>query len=209
MTLWLVFLACFGIALALSALLARLLREHRPVALVLAGGLVVDLLVGKRGAWGFADALNGGPHVGVHRALYHLATALQSAWPAALAVLAWWVFNRRPIVLACGVPWAAINLALILRYPSSPEAAQRALLVNEWVALVLAGVVLGRTWGRVRLAPPHHAVRMLLAVELVVATVGPFRKDIFADWDLARFAYTLGFVALAGASVLWLRRPAR
>jgi hypothetical protein len=102
-----------------------------------------------------------------------------------------------------------MNAALVARYPFTEEVGQRALLVNEGIALGLAALAIWRSWGRMALGPPQHAARMLVGVELVVVTVGPFRLNIYRDWDLARFAYTLGFAALAAVTLVWLRRPAR
>lgn len=209
MILWLVFLVSFAAAVALSALLVRRVPAHRPVASILAGGFVADLVVGTRDSWGLAALLATSPHVGTDRVLYHVGTALQTAWPAAVAGLAWWTFGWRRGAAVPAALWVALNAALVLRYPFAEEAAQHALHVHEGVAVALAGVAIWRSWGRVVLRPPHHAARMLVAIELVIATVGPFRLDIFRDWALARFAYLLGFAALAAVTAVWLRRSAR
>jgi hypothetical protein len=56
------------------------------------------------------------------------------------------------------------------------------------------------TWGR-----EHHALLVLLAIELVVMILGPWSHDLHRDWPvLARVPYVAGF-GTAAAVLAWGR----
>lgn len=215
MSLWAATVGALVAALAASVLLSRRDRAHLPVVAVLLLGLVVDLAVGhhdpESGAGlGIAHHLAAIPKPwhGDAVTLYHASNALVAAWPAALAGLALWLFVAPRWAAVALLPWATLQAVLVARWPLHGDDVRHALLVHEWIAVAVAGVAVWRGWGR-EWSRPHHAALALAAVELVIATVGPFRLSIYRDWDLARVAYVLGFTALAAASVRWLRRPAR
>lgn len=93
---WLLWSACVGAelaALVLAVVVARRDRAHRPVAALFALAVVADVVV----RLGQALVLEGAPKpfVGLARAVYHVETALVTAWPAGCAALAWWAFTGK------------------------------------------------------------------------------------------------------------------
>ncbi len=77
------------------------------------------------------------------------------------------------------------------------------------VVAVLGGaaavrVAWGRAWGR-----PHAAVLLLLCVELVSVTVGPWADSPAASWSAAQALYLLAFGVLSVLFGAWLWRDVR
>jgi hypothetical protein len=213
--LWAAVVLALAAALVSAVLLARRDRAHWPVAASLAMGLVIDLTVGHRGAWGIARALAGVSRPSIHApVLWHLSQALVTAWPAGLAACALAVFVRTPsgrvrtrwAALAL-VPWATLQVSLLASGPHTPEGVQRLLTAHEVVALVVGAVAAIVGWRRDEdWTWPHAAVLWLLGVELAVVMLGPFRTSVYEKWDLARVAYALCFVVLAVMQVIAHRR---
>ncbi len=226
MILWAAVVAAEGVALLGAVLLARRcsLRRwaiHREsfasacdgahvVVMLCAYALVDEVLLAAAARWIFAGAPR--PFVGAARVAYHLETAMVLGWPAALAVAAWRVFDvprwhrltgcrERPTdgfwamlaVLAC---WCVVACGMALRYPMGREWTARTLHGFELVAVAFAGVAVVRAWSR-PWGTGHASVLLLVAVELSVATIGPFVRNPFADWRLASCSYLIGFLALA------------
>lgn len=211
MILWIFAVASLAAALATAALLSRR-TPYRPVVVALVWGLVVDLAVGVRdpngAGWGLAHYLARRPWSGADVALWHLSNALVTSWPAVVAGLAWWAFRgpkRTPLaaVVAC---WAAANVALVAHGVAPITRPLKAFEVGCVAAGGLA-VWLGR---RRREAAPMAAA-WLVALQVLVVTLGPYKadRDPYRDWDLARLVYALGFAVLAiGQAVAWHRlRP--
>lgn len=217
MTLWLLAVVSLAAALAASALLSRR-SAHRPALCAFAIGLVIDIVVGWPirdddghvvGGWGLAA------HLGMHRpwsalerGLYHLSNVLVTAWPMAVAALAWWTLasaHRRrvlPILVAC---WGITNI-ILLAGPIAPDRAQHALLVVEVVSVVASFVAGAVGWTGSRWRATQGVAVALAGAELVVLLAGPFRYSVFERWDLAQICYVLSFVALAVAQVIAWRR---
>lgn len=173
------------------------------------------------------------PLAGLARGLYHLHTALGLGWPAALAATAWRAFDgprqetfaervarvrargKSPpaplppwqVVLAVWASWIVTMVAL---HPMGRDATASCLRLAQAVgigACVWAGARFwGRTWSRAA-----ACVVVLVAVELALAFLGPWARDVFRDWDrLARAPYAVAFVVVA--ALLWtgrVHRPGR
>lgn len=205
MTLWAASVLALVVALATAALLS-LRSPHRPAFALLAWGLVVDLVVGTRAGpgWGLAQLLAHRPWSPADRGLYHLSNALVTSWPMAVAILAW--RGARGPTAALVACWAAANAALVGR-GSAPI--QRELLAVELGAILAGAVALWRD--RRRRSPAVVVAAWLVALEVLVVALGPFRQSVYTRWDLAQLVYVLGFAVLAiGQSVAWYRlRPSQ
>lgn len=220
MTHWTVSVLSLAAALA-AAVLLSLRSPHRPVALTLAWGLVVDLVVGVPikdadghviGGWGLAFYLGTHkPWDGTRLALYHASNALVTSWPLAVAALAWWALapaHRRRVLPALLLIGVAAN-ALLVRGPLEKHRIQAVILAVE-IAAVALGFVAGVVgWSGPRWRAPQGVAVALVGVELVLVLAGPYRYSVFERWDLAQICYTLTFAALAIAQgIVWRRlRP--
>lgn len=204
MTLWFCAIASLAAALV-TAIFLSLHIPYRPIVAALAWGLAVDLVVGDRDAgWGLASLLAHRPWSGADVALWHVSNALVMSWPVAVAALAWRAFqgSRQPAVKALAACWFATNVALVLR---GIAPVQRALTAIEIGAILAGSVAVYR--GRLQRGPMPVAAAWLLAMEHLVVLLGPFRRDVYHDWDLARLVYVLGFAVLAIGQVAHRLRP--
>ena len=104
--------------------------------------------------------------------------------------------RRKGAFVKVALAWAVLNAAIIAAWPVPGASVKRALLAGEVAALVAGAVAVGvgyrRAWSW-----PHVAVLWLGVVEIAVVTVGPFRSSVYARWELAQVAYSLGFAVLA------------
>jgi hypothetical protein len=197
-----------------------------PLVLLLAFAVVVDVLlaVGDCRVLGDPRAVLAvvvpcvppAPRGGLASAVRLAEQALAMAWPCALMVTSWRVFSGLRSRWAMGVAvcvWLVAGAVLVLArpygHPGDDPAARVAraafvarLLLAVELAAVAGGVVAvwrawtpARRWGS---SPVHAAALVLLATEAAVATIGPFVRDPFSDWDAARALYVVGFVAVAG-----------
>ncbi len=161
------------------------------------------------------------PFHGLHLALYHVSNGLVLGWPAALAASSWRVFHaprfdtttkrlRRPppAGLLIGGAWLGWWLALVVAYPLPRASTARVLHAFEvgCVVAALAPIPLAwrRPWG-----VPHVGVGLLVCVEVAIAMIGPWVRDVFRDWPVATAGYLTGFSALTvylGAVALRGRR---
>lgn len=146
------------------------------------------------------------PFHGADRALYHATNGLVLGWPCCLAAASWRVFAwpagaRRvvPCVAAC---WAGVVVAMVTSYPIGRDGTALVLQVVEVAGVACAVVPIAgawrRPWGRA-----HVGVGLLVAVEVAVALLGPWLRDVYRGWRLATCGYVVGFGALAGLLVWW------
>jgi hypothetical protein len=235
---WIAYLATITAALVTAILLARR-TPYRPVVAVLAIGLVIDLALGHKDVAGLGAYLaTRRPYQGIDVWLYHLGNGLTTAWPVAVAALAWWALkDERPepksepsahamdprrgqmigpvrsspfatrhdvgrsmrpawLIVKAVVAWLLANAALVWTWvPGDEQRAQRGLFIVEALAII-AGFIAWR-FRTLAWTASQRAALWLLAVEVVVVLLGPFRLNIYADWGLARVAYGIGFTALA------------
>ncbi len=149
------------------------------------------------------------PFTGGAAVAYHVSVGLVLGWPCALAVASWRVFawpaQARAAAQYAVAWWASVLAALVVSHPVG-RAGTAAILHGVEVLAVVAAVVpiplaWRRPWGRA-----HVGVGLLVAVEVAVAMIGPWVRDVFRDWRFATSAYLLGFVTLAGLLGWWLRR---
>ena len=181
---------------------SKILAPSRyPSVTLIAFALGSDLLV----AGGRALLLDGAPRpfVGLARGWYHVETALVLGWPCALALAAWRLFTwaprgwwkEAPPAVAWG-SWLGVSVGLVLAHPLGRVRTAACLLVVEFVALAVVWLAVARGWRR-PWTLPHVAVLVLAGVETSVALIGPWVRNPFADWHLARVSYLLGFSVVA------------
>lgn len=204
--LWALCLAAELLAGVLAGLLARRDRSVRVVAELAPVFVLADVEIAVAGALVLDHAPV--PFRGVARALFHVETALLLLQPFAAAAMAWhlfaWPREAARAVVATGVAWVLINVALVIAYP----------LPRGWHSHVLHAGMLGpaigglaaayrgrrRPWGRA-----HVLVLLVLGMLLSIGAIGPFvRNDPYKDWDFARISGIIGFGAVAAFCAAWL-----
>lgn len=213
--LWCAVIAAEGAALAMAVrctpgragswgwtLVGKLTRPaSHPVVALLAFALVSDLVTAAGGVL----LLDGAPRpfVGLARGWYHVETALVLGWPCALALTAWRLFtwaprgwHLEPAPAAAWGSWLGVSLGLVLAHPLGRVRTAACLLVGELVSLAVVWLAVARGWRR-PWTLPHVAVLVLAGVETSVALLGPWVRNPFADWHLARISYLLGFSVVA------------
>jgi hypothetical protein len=113
--------------------------------------------------------------------------------------------DRTPILRTLPLPvkalaatWLAFNVALVLAYPLPQGWTQPVLHAWQGVMVVCAGAAVIAGWVRRRERAAQVAFA-LAAIELVVATVGPYAGNVFASWrTIGAGMYAVGFSLLAG-----------
>lgn len=249
---WLAWSAQLAAEAAVITTAVRLPRSYRPHLSLFVACFVGDVWIRLTKVFVLEGAEY--PFVGLPRALYHLETVLVTAWPAAVAVLAWWTFqnkrgpdagtsrgassllsepdlNRRPshdgdaltglrhrtdsdglslrilpfAVKAIVAAWLAFNAAMVAAYPLPRGWTQPALHAWQGFCVVAAAVAIILGWER-RREHAASAAFLLAGFELAVATVGPYARDVFADWRTVGAAmYAVGFTLLAAQQWRWGR----
>lgn len=176
-------------------------RSSDPLVVLLAFALGSDVLTAAGNALLLDDAPR--PLAGVSRAWLHVSTALAMAWPCALALVAWRLFTwaprgwyREPPPAVAWGSWLGVSVGLVLAHPLGRVRTAACLLVVELVALAVVWLAVVRGWRR-PWTLPHVAVLVLAGVETSVALIGPWVRNPFADWHLARVSYLLGFSVVA------------
>jgi hypothetical protein len=193
-----VLLSALATVLALNV--ARKRREHRPVAALLAFGLLSDLARWPLRAWVLLPAherFGTEPLQGGARLAFHVDQALFLAYPAAVAALAIGIFlRRRPWAVA--IVWAATIGVLAAMYPATRGALlRRCYLAAELASLTLAvGSFITWVWKRETPTLTHGCVMLIAGIELAML-IGPYRLNIYSDWDIAAAMYSTMYVALA------------
>lgn len=108
-------------------------------------------------------------------------------------------------VKAIAAAWLAFNGAMIAAYPLPRGWTQPALHAWEGFCVVAAAVAIILGWER-RRERAASAAFLLTGFELAVATVGPYARDVFADWRTVGAAmYAVGFTLLAAQQWRWAR----
>jgi hypothetical protein len=195
--------------------LARAERDARAVVLFASFAIVNDTAIEALHRFLFTDpdhplrvavALYGWPA----RAAYHVETALVLGWPLLLAGCAWRTFaglRSRRVTDALAGAWlgGAIGLAAIWPLPIGQTAPT--LHAFHLGAALVAMAAIPAGWGR-EWQGAHAVFVVLVPVELAVAAVGPFVRDPYANWHLARLAQLVGFTAAALLQRRRLRRLA-
>jgi hypothetical protein len=180
---------------------AALEPRHRPVAAVVVGNLIADVV--RRGlallnAPAYAAA-HGAPLTGLGRALFHADEALFLAWPFGLAALAALVFleepHRRRVAALVGSMWGLSSLALALAYPMfrGPALGRVYLAVEltSLAAIIASGWSWWQRWEKPSLV--EGSVIILGTVELgAVIQWSPFGKG----WDAQVTSYLVGYATL-------------
>jgi hypothetical protein len=187
-------------------------REHRPVVVLLAVGLLSDVGVRAIRELYLAEVIRrlgvDAPWPWPERAMGHLTDAFTLAWPATLAGAAIAAFLRRH-------PWPAIAgyvafiAGFVIVHPIAGDGSLRRALMGAQVVAVAVSLGCALTWyqrSRKR-ATSAQACMLVFAFGELGALFGSWRHDIFADWHLARLAYVVMFVVVIAiqGSYLWLR----
>lgn len=186
---------------------------YRPVAWLLAGSLVTEVVRWANRAW----VLKGLPRPlqGWHRVPGHLEQALALAWPAAVVTVVWWAFRPRGDARGqLAVPGAVVLLLLGYLVSHYPEV--RAERLDEFYrgvgmteAVALAVLALGAffrapTWPLVT----DRAAMLLVATELarfggaLALNHSPMRD---ADLDALMYGALYTAICLVQLSEVWQR----
>jgi hypothetical protein len=188
----------------LALRLARLRADYRPVALFLAGTAIADLALVAL-TLGASTALPSAPLTGIARIVGHIRQALYLVWPFGFAALFVAVFsNRFPRIIP--LAYVVTVAALVLGYPTlRGETLRQAYLGIELAALAVAlAAIIQWAWRRESPTLTHIVALLLLGTE-IAALVGPWHRDIFTGWDMARVMFAFTYAAITGlqGSVSW------
>ena len=188
----------------LALRLSRLRADYRPVAVFLAGTAITDLAL-VAFTIGASTALPAAPLTGIARIVGHIRQALYLVWPFGFAALFVAVFSRHyPRILPAA--YAVTVAALVLGYPTlRGETLRQGYLGIELAALLVAlAATIQWAWRRESPTLTHMVALLLLGTEIAVL-VGPWHRDIFAGWDMARamFALTYAAITCLQGSVSW------
>lgn len=249
---WIAWSAQLAAEAAVIATAVRLPRSYRPHLSLFVACFVGDIWIRLAKVFVLEGAEY--PFVGLPRVLYHVETTLVTAWPAAVATLAWWTFRGpqktygpespepksaapsirhsndhtsgmwylqllpRGIRILSTLPfavkaiaalWLAFNAAMVAAYPLPRGWTQPALHAWQGFCVVAAAVAIILGWER-RRERAASAAFLLAGFELAVATVGPYARDVFADWRTVGAAmYAVGFSLLAAQQWRWARGARR
>jgi hypothetical protein len=184
--------------------LSRLRADYRPIAVFLAGTAIADLALVAL-TLGASTALPSSPLTGLARVVGHIRQALYLVWPFGFAALFTAVFaGRAPRIIP--VAYVVTIAALVLGYPTlRGETLRQVYLGIELAALVVAlAAIIQWAWRRESPTLTHVVALLLLGTE-IAALVGPWHRDIFAGWDMARtmFAFTYAAITCLQGSVAW------
>lgn len=109
---------------------------------------------------------------------------------------------REPAICSAIGAWIGLSVGLAAAYPLTGGEVAAALLCVEGAAVSLGWLAYARgrrarIGGRRRATVIEVAVLALVAVETAVVLIGPWARNPFADWHLARASYLVGFVFVA------------
>lgn len=208
-------IAQLGAAL-LSLPLARRRPDHRPVAIALWVWTLANTVSALLYARVVEPAIVGDPCsgpglAGWPRAAAHLTDLAFLTWPAGIAALAVAVFGRRrwPLLLPA-LAGLAVTGYLAAAYPAVRCAGRQRVLLGAELAALAAGWGLFVRWALTRwreegFTPARVVALLVLVLEALTVAAGPWRRSIFADWDLAR-AVLLAlylFIIIVQGGALW------
>lgn len=201
---WLLFSGCFlaTVAASLAAFAAaRRDRSHLPLALTLAAFAAIDLATRAAQAFVLCDAPR--PFAGAARALYHVETALQTAWPIAVAlcVLATFRAPRWASLILIGA-WAVNAAQMAAAYPLAKGTTRPRLLAVELAALFVCAIAANVYRATTR---AQAAALSLVVVEVAIVGAGPWATNVFTDRGVGWFGYSVGFTAMLLLYKLWER----
>ena len=200
-------------AVVLAWILASRRPEHRPVALLLSIGLVVDagrhvfdgaVLAPLRDSLGVAT-----PWTGWARVAGFLADAVTLVWPAAILAAVLVVFaGRKPWPALAG--WACVVAVLAVAHPIAGDGSQaRALALAGHAHAIMASAGIVLAWYR-RTTEPAGSARLALALIVsaeAISLLGAWRVGPFERWPIAQILYLALFGVLVLAQARFLRSP--
>lgn len=192
------------VAGVVGMMLARRRRDYMPVALFLTGTAIADLAL-VAFTIGASTALPAAPLTGIARIVGHIRQALYLVWPFGFAALFVAVFSHR-FSRILPAAYAVTVAALVVGYPTlRGETLRQVYLGIELTALLVAlAAIIQWAWRRETPTLTHTVALLLLGTEIAVL-VGPWHRDIFAAWDMARtmFALTYAAITCLQGSVSW------
>jgi hypothetical protein len=185
------------LAAVTAVLVARRREEHRPIAWFLTLVAVTDLPEIVLVVLGVATRLPDAPFTGLARLGLHVRQALYLTWPFGFMATCIAVFLRRnpwPLGILYGIAVAAFALS----YPEirGADMAKAYLAIEIGCLLVGFGVLVQWAWRRRSPSLTHITAIILLFGEAAVL-FGPWRRDVFATWDMARIMYLVIYMSLA------------
>ena len=204
---WAIVVVLKSVVAALAWRLARGRMAHLPIAVLLAAGVVADVVRRALALFvlGPVRATTGGaPFGGAARAAFHLEQGLFLLWPAGLAALSLVVLGRRrawPIIGG----HAAATVALALAYPTvRGPLLSRVYLGLELVALATVFGA-GLAWWARREEPSITEGSVLVLAFLELGALIAYRQPFGSGWDWAQVIYLMAFATLGVLHVgeLW------
>jgi hypothetical protein len=204
------FVAVLVAAVAMAWTLASRRPEHRPVALLLSAGLVIEalrfvldaaVLAPLRASLGV-----GVPWTGWARVAGVVEDALTLIGPAALVAAVLAVFtSRKPWMAAVG--WALAFAFFVLMHPIAGDGSQaRALLAVQALSSVLCAGIVAAWYGKASNRPQseHLALALVVAAE-VVSLLGAWTHGPFEHWPLSQMLYLtlFGVLVLVQGRQVW------
>jgi hypothetical protein len=200
--------ALSAVATGLAWAVAWQRAEHRPIALLLTGGLAFDLARRALSLLALAPGhalVGAGPLHGWYRVAGHTHAAIFLAWPAALAGASLRVFLRRqawPIAFV----WGVTCVGMAASYPLTRGAVLARVYTAAELAAIMVGVGAVAMWVPRREAPEpaHIALALVFVAEIVALVAGPWRFNLFGAWPLAQLAYASIFSVLVVFQGGWL-----
>lgn len=204
-----------GVALAiLAVMLASGDRAHRPLAALLSGQAIVNLVrPALRASFGLDGPMAAVPFQGWQRAAYFADAALFALWAPGLAWTALVVLGGRTVRAAAPLPvaiWLITVAAIVIGYPTIRGAGTDTIYLGaELASLACSALTWREVWeSRGRLSFARGVVLLVVAFEALPIFAGPYRYGLFAAWTLALAADLVLFgavVALLGGA-LWLAK---
>ena len=188
-----------AVASGLAWLIARQRRPYLPVALLLTFALVSEAVREALRELVFIPyypKLAGAPAHGWLRVAAHLEQALFIAWAFGITALAVWAFAQRR-------PWAVLGAylftvaAVLLGYPVVRGRLLRQVYLGVEMATLCIAIGCLVLWARKRERwGLQHLVTGTIIVAEVVMLPGPFRGNIFQDWDRAWAVLLVEYLAI-------------
>jgi hypothetical protein len=186
------------LAAILAVAVARRRPAHRSVAaflvLIVISSFVRTVMI-RTGV--VPSAVPPEPLTGLARVAGHFDQSIYLLWPWGVAALTIRVFaDRRPWPV--GLAYVATIAGLVASYPAVREAGlARVYTEIELLSLIVSvGCVVQWFWRHKDPTITHAAAGMILTLELSTL-LGPYRGNLFTDWDRARAIYIVLYAALA------------
>lgn len=188
--------------------------EHRPVAMLLTAGLVLDVGLGVLGQTVVAPIRASlgvaVPWTGWAEAVAVLYNAVALAWPFALLAASLAVFTRRSPWFAFAGWGLAVALFAVLHPIAGDGSQARFLTFGELFPALVSAVLVVFAYRSARrpASSAEFALAVIVAAE-VVSLLGAWRVGLFQGWPVTQGLYMVVYATLviAQGRFLWTPQP--